>query len=86
MVVACSKNSSLGPAEIATFVRLALFKDEGRRVSPRFHLLFLMLIIGMSSRFPCVTLLMERFYLDLPRAAKNRVCTLKLGCGDVPRW
>ena len=27
-----------GPAEIASFVFLVLFKDEGCRVSPRFHL------------------------------------------------
>ena len=38
VVVAWSKYSGLGPAEIASFVRLVLFKDEGRRVSPRFHL------------------------------------------------
>ena len=38
MVVTWSRNSSLGPAEIASFVHLVLFKDEGRRVSPRFHL------------------------------------------------
>ena len=39
----------------------------------------------MSSRFSCVTPVTERFYLDLPRAAKNRVCTLEVGCGGVPR-
>ena len=39
----------------------------------------------MSSRFPCVTPVMERFYLDLPQAAKNRVCTLKVGCRGAPR-
>ena len=37
-MVIWSINSSLGPAEITSFVRLVLFKDEGRRVSPRFHL------------------------------------------------
>ena len=36
-MVIWSINSSLGPAEIASLVRLVLFKDEGRRVSPRFH-------------------------------------------------
>ena len=36
--VTWSRDSSLGPAEIASFVHLVLFKDEGRRVSPRFHL------------------------------------------------
>ena len=38
MVVAWNKSSSLGPAEIASFVRLVLFKDEERGVSPRLHL------------------------------------------------
>ena len=33
-----SRKSSLGPTEIAFFVFLVLFKDEGCRVSPRFHL------------------------------------------------
>ena len=32
------RRSYLGPAEIASFVFLVLFKDEGGRVSPRFHL------------------------------------------------
>ena len=36
---------------------------------------------GVSSRFPCVTPVVERFYLDLPQAAKNRVCTLKWDVG-----
>ena len=35
----------------------------------------------MNSRFPCVTPVMERFYLDLPQAAKNRLCTLKWDVG-----
>ena len=38
MVVAWSKDSSLEPVEIASFVRLVLLKYEGLRVSPRFHL------------------------------------------------
>ena len=38
VVVACSKKSCLGPAEIASFVFLVLFKDGKRRVSPRFPL------------------------------------------------
>lgn len=38
----------------------------------------------MSSRFLCVTPVIVRFYLDLPRAAKNRVCTLEVGCRGVP--
>ena len=38
VVVAWSRKSSLGPAEIASIVCLVLFKDEGCRVSPRFHL------------------------------------------------
>ena len=37
VVVAWSR-SYLGLAEIASFVSLILFKDGGRRVSPRFHL------------------------------------------------
>ena len=38
VVVAWSRRSYLGLAEIASFVSLILFKDGGRRVSPRFHL------------------------------------------------
>ena len=38
MVVAWSRNSCLGPAEIASFVFLILLEDGGRKVSPRFHL------------------------------------------------
>ena len=33
-----SRKSCLGPAEIASFVFLVLFKDGGRRMSLRFHL------------------------------------------------
>ena len=33
-----SRKSCLGLAEITSFVFLVLFKDRGRRVSPRFHL------------------------------------------------
>ena len=36
VVVAWSRKSCLGPAEIASLVCLILFKDRGRRVSPRF--------------------------------------------------
>ena len=50
MVKVWSKSSTLGRAEIASFVRLVLFKGEGCRVSLRFHLLFLILIIGMKWR------------------------------------
>ena len=32
------RKSCLGLAEISSFVFLVLFKDGGRRVSPRFHL------------------------------------------------
>ena len=39
----------------------------------------------MSSRFLCVNPVIVIFYLDLPRAAKNRVCTLEVGCRGVPR-
>ena len=38
MVVAWNRNSCLGPAEIASFMFLILFKDGGPRVTPRFHL------------------------------------------------
>ena len=38
VLVAWSRKSGLGPAEIALFVFLVLFKDGGRRVSLRFHL------------------------------------------------
>ena len=37
MVVAWSRKSSLGPAEIAYYVCLILFKDGGCRMSSRFH-------------------------------------------------
>ena len=36
MVVRC-RNSYLGQHKTASFVCIVLFKDEGRRVSPRFH-------------------------------------------------
>ena len=36
--MAWSKKSCLGPAEIASFVCRVLFKDNGCRVIPRFHL------------------------------------------------
>ena len=32
--MAWSRKSSLGPAEIASFMCLVLFKNEGRKVSP----------------------------------------------------
>ena len=38
VLVAWSRKSPLGPAEIASFVSLVLFKNAGRDVSPRFHL------------------------------------------------
>ena len=38
MVVPWSRKSSLGPVKIASFLCLVLFKGEGRRLSPRFHL------------------------------------------------
>ena len=38
MVVVWSRKSCLGPAEITSSVVLVLFKDEGCRVSRRFHL------------------------------------------------
>ena len=37
-MVAWSRKTSLGPAEIASIACLVLIKDEGCRVSPRFHL------------------------------------------------
>ena len=40
MVVAGSRNSCLGPAEIASCVFLVLFKDGGPSLSSRFHLFF----------------------------------------------
>ena len=39
----------------------------------------------MSSRFTCVTPVIERFYLDLPQADKNRACTLEVESRGVPR-
>ena len=37
----------------------------------------------MSSGFPFVTLGMEKFSLDLPRAIKNGECAFGVGCGGV---
>ena len=37
MVLVWSRKSYLGPDEIASFLFVVLFKDGGRRVSPRFH-------------------------------------------------
>ena len=71
-------DSSLGRAEIASFVRLVLFKDEERRVTPRFHP-----HVSYVNHWNEEAGKMERFYLDLPRAVKNRVCTLETGCGSV---
>ena len=59
-MVAWSEKSCLGPAEIVSFLLLVLFKNGGRRVSPRFNL-FVSHVnqgneeVGVSSRFPCVT-------------------------------
>ena len=49
MVVARSEKFCLGPAEIASFLLLVLFKNGGRRVSQGNE------EVGVSSRFPCVT-------------------------------
>ena len=38
VLVAWSRKSCLGPAEIASFVSLVLFKNAGRKLSPRLHL------------------------------------------------
>ena len=38
MVLVWSRKSCLGPAEIASFVFLVLFKDGEHKVSPRFHI------------------------------------------------
>ena len=38
MVVAWSRNSCLGPAEIGSFAFLVLFRDGGPSLSSRFHL------------------------------------------------
>ena len=38
VLVAWSRKSCLGPAEIASFASLVLFKNVGLKVSPRFHL------------------------------------------------
>ena len=38
VLVAWSRTSCLGPAEITSLVSLVLFKNAGRKVSPRFHL------------------------------------------------
>ena len=93
-MVAWSRKYWLGPAEITSFMCLILFKDGEHRVEDTgwdqdFIFLFLMLIKGMRRRdefkFLCVTPGTEGFFLDLLRAAKNRVCALKVGCGGVIR-
>ena len=38
VLVSWSRKSCLGPAEIASFVSLVLFKNARRKVNPRFHL------------------------------------------------
>ena len=38
VVVAWSRKCCLGPSETASFVSRVLFKDGGRKVSPRFHI------------------------------------------------
>ena len=64
---------------------LVLFKGEGCRVSPRFHLFVLMLIKGTNSldgfKTFCMTPGMERLSLHLPQAFTNKVYALKAGCG-----
>ena len=64
---------------------LVLFKGEGCRVSPRFHLFVLMLIKGTNRldgfKTFCMTLGMERLSLHLPQALRNKVNALKAGCG-----
>ena len=37
----------------------------------------------LISSFSCVAPGMEKYSLDLPRAAKNREYALEMGCGDV---
>ena len=88
MVLLWSRKSLLGPAEIAFYVFLVFFKDGGRRVNPKFH--FFVSDVnqgnkkgGVGSRFSCVAPGIERLYLDLPRAVKNRECALELGCEGV---
>ena len=44
MMVIWSRNSNLGPARIASFVCLVLFKDGGCRVSVNFIFLFPMFL------------------------------------------
>ena len=44
-----SKKSCLGPAEIASFLFLVLFKNGGCRVTQGFMFLFLMLIKGTEA-------------------------------------
>ena len=56
--------SCIGPAKIASFLFLVLFKYGERRVSPRFHLFFLMLIRGMRRRSGF------KFFLHDPRDGK----------------
>ena len=38
VVVAWSRKCCLGPSEIASFVSQVLFKEGGRKVTPRFHI------------------------------------------------
>ena len=64
VLVACSRKSCLGPAEIASFLSLVLFKNAGRKVSPRFHLF----ISDVNQRSK--TLTSGSFYLKCERHFK----------------
>ena len=64
---------------------LVLLKGGGCRVSPRFHLLFLILIKGTKRpdgfKLFCMAPRMERLLLHLPQAFRNKVYALEVGCG-----
>ena len=82
------RKSSLGLAEISSFVFLVLFKDGGRRVSPRFHLFVSDVDQGnrgkLGSKFPCVEFIIAScsevkilwlYNLKLEQAMRNLPCS-----------
>ena len=75
----------MGSAEIVSCVFLVLFKDWQRKASPKCHL-YVFDVRGrgrLSPRFSCVVPRMEKYFLDLLRAIKNREHAMGMGCGDV---
>ena len=67
VLVAWSIKSCLGPAEIASFVSLVLFKNAGRKLSARFHLFVSDVDQGNK------TFTRRSFYLNCPPEILNTI-------------